>query len=143
MKFSPLFFGILIILITFGDSRVNPLVGNLDSILGPSFWRFMGVLCPLASVMVFLFYGKVRGDLRIHVSTILVFLTFLMSLAMMIIDDIFEVLGYSMKLPEMYWGIAQWVYPFVVASPFLASGWISARPKGRYRSPSGRPQTKS
>ena len=125
-----LVFGMLIILITFGDNKVNPLVGNLDNIFGPSFWRFMDVLYPLASIIIFLLYGKVKGGLRIHVLTILVFLIFLMSLAMIIIDDIFVVLRYSIKLPDMYWGIAQWVYPFVAASSFLAFGWISARLNG-------------
>ena len=138
-----LVFGMLIILITFGDSRVNPWVGNLDNIFGLSFWHFMDVLYPLASIIVFLLYGKVRGGLRIHALTILVFLIFLMSLAMIIIDDIFAVLGYSTGWPYMYWGIAQWVYPFVAASSFLAFGWISARLEGGYRYPSGQPQTKS
>ena len=124
-------FGMLIILITFGDSRVNPLVGNLDNIFGPSFWHFMDVLYPLASIIVFLLYGKVRGGLRIHVLTILVFLMFLMSLATIIIDDIFVALRISIKWPDMYWGIAQWVFPFVAASSFLAFGWICARLKGR------------
>jgi hypothetical protein len=87
----------------------------------------MDVLYPLASIMIFLLYGKVRGALRIRVSTVLVFLIFLMSLAMIIIDDIFWVLGHSPILPDLYEGIAQWVYPFVAASSFLAFGWISAR----------------
>jgi len=125
-----LVFGMLIILITFGDNRVNLLVGNLDNIFGPSFWRFLDVLCPLASIIVFLLYGKVRGGLRIHVLPILLFLIFVMSLAMIIIDDIFVVLHISIKWPDIYWSIAQWVYPFLAASSFLASGWISARLNG-------------
>lgn len=126
-----LVFGMLIILITFGDNRVYPLVGNLDNIFGPSFWRFMDVLYPLASIIVFLLYGKVRGGLRIHALTVLVFLIFLMSLVMIIIDDIFTGLGRSIGLPVNYWGIASWVYPFVSASSFLAFGWVCARLKGR------------
>ena len=124
-----LVFGMLIILITFGDARVNPLVGNLDNIFGRFFWPSTDVLFPLALIIVFLLYGKVRGGLRIHVLTIAVFLIFLMSLAVIIIDDIFEVLQISMKWPHMYWGIAQWVFPFVAASSFIALGWISARLK--------------
>ena len=124
-------FGMLIILTTFGDNGVpNPSVGNLDSIFGlsPSFWHsFMDVLYPLASIIIFLLYGKVRGVLRIRVSTILVFLIFLMSLAMIIIDDILGVLGYSPILPDLYEGIAQWVYLSVAIGSFLAFGWISAR----------------
>lgn len=126
-----LVFGMLIILITFGDNRVYPLVGNLDQIFGHSFWRFMDVLYPLASILIFLLYGKVRGGLRIHTLTVLLFLIFLMSLAMIIIDDIFKVLGYSVELPDNYWGIASWVYPLVSASSFLAFGLICARLKGR------------
>jgi len=122
-----LVFGMLIILITFGDNRVNPLVGNLDNIFGPSFWRFMDVLYPLASILVFLLYGKVRGGLRIHALTVTLFVIFLMSLAMIIIDDIFTVVGHSIRLPDNYWGIVSWVYPFVSAVSFLAFGWICAR----------------
>ena len=126
-----LVFGMLIILITFGDDRVYHWVGNLDQIFGHCFWRFMDVLYPLASILIFLLYGKVRGGLRIHALTILVFIIFLMALAMIIIDDIFIVLGHSIKLPDNYWGIASWVYPFVAASSFLAFGRICARLKGR------------
>lgn len=124
-----LIFGMLIILITFGDNRVYDLVGNLDNIFGPSFWRFMDVLYPLASIIVFLLYGRAKGGFRIHVLTILAFLIFLMALSMMIIDDIFVVLRNSIELPNIYWGIASWVYPFVSASSFLAFGWMCARLK--------------
>jgi hypothetical protein len=125
-----LVFGMLIILITFGDNRVNPLVGNLDAIFGHYFWRFMDVLYPFASITVFLLYGVVKGGLRVHVLTVSLFLIFLMALSMVIIDDIFIVLDYSIQLPKSYWGIASWVYPFVAASSFLAFGWICARLKG-------------
>lgn len=124
-------FGMLIILITFGDSWVRPSVGNLDYIFGRSLWHFMDVLYPVASVIIFLLYGRVKGGLRIHLLTILVFLIFLMALFMIIIDDIFEALGDSIKLPHNYWGIASWVYPFVSASSFLAFGWVCARLRGR------------
>jgi hypothetical protein len=126
-----LLFGMLIILIAFGDNGVYPLVGNLDQVFGHSVWRFMDVLYPLASILIFLLYGKVRGGLRIHVLTVLLFLIFLMSLAMMIIDDIFTVLDHSIRLPDNYWGIASWVYPLVSASSFLAFGWMCARLTGR------------
>lgn len=123
-------FGILTILITFGDNRVYPLVGNLDNIFGPSFWRFMDVLYPLAAVIIFLLYGRVKGSLRIHALTVLIFLVFLMVLSMIIIDDIFIVLHHSIKLPDNYWGVASWVYPFVSVGLFLAFGWMCARLKG-------------
>jgi hypothetical protein len=123
-------FGMLIILITFGDNRVHPWVGNLDQIFGQSFWRFMDVLYPLASVTIFLLYGKAKGGLRIHVLTVLIFFVFLMVLSMMIIDDMFVVLHHSIKLPDNYWGIASWIYPLVSITVFLAFGWICARLKG-------------
>jgi drug/metabolite transporter (DMT)-like permease len=126
-----LVFGMLIILVTFGDSRVYPLVGNLDNIFGPSLWRFMDVLYPLASIMIFLLHGRVKGSLRIHTLTVLIFLVFLMALSMIIIDDIFIVMHHSIELPDNYWVIASWVYPFVSASSFLAFGWLCARLKGR------------
>ena len=124
-------FGVLIILITFGDNRVYPWVGNLDQVLGPCAGRLMDVLYPLASITIFLLHGKVRGSLRIHASTILVFLVFCASLAMVTIDDVLAGLGHSVTLPDNFWGIAQWFYPFVSGSSFLAFGWICARLKGR------------
>lgn len=126
-----LVFGMLIILITFGDNNVCPCFGNLDQIFGPSFWPLTDVLYPLASIIVFLLYGRVKGGLRIHALTVLIFLIFLMALSMMIIDDIFVVLHHSIEFPDIYWGIASWVYPFVSASSFLAFGWMCARLKDR------------
>jgi hypothetical protein len=124
-------FGMLIILITFGDSRVYPTVGNLDIIFGTRFWLFMDVLYPFASIIVFLLYGIVKGGLRVHALTISLFLVFLMALSMMIIDDIFIVLHHSIQLPKNYWGIASWVYPLVAVVSFLAFGWVCVRLRGR------------
>lgn len=124
-----LIFGVLIILITFGDNRVYDFVGNLDIIFGLSFWRSMDVLYPLASIIVFLLYGVAKGGLRIHMLTILLFFIFVMALLIMVIDDIFVVLAPSIELPHIYWVVASWVYPFVSASTFLAFGWMCARLK--------------
>ena len=124
-----LIFGVLIILITFGDNRVYDFVGNLDIIFGLSFWRAMDVLYPLASIVVFLLYGAAKGGIRIHMLTILAFIIFLMALFMMIIDDIFIAVGISIELPHIYWVVVSGVYPFVSAVLFLAFGWLCARLK--------------
>ena len=53
-----LVFGMLIILIIFGDAAQVSWVGNLDTIFGLTYWHLMDVIYHLASIMVFLLYGK-------------------------------------------------------------------------------------
>ena len=81
-------FGMLIILLTFGDSHLVAHVGNLDTIFGLAFWKPLDVLFVLASILVFLLYGKVKGGLRFNVVTKLVFLSYLFALLLISLDGI-------------------------------------------------------
>ena len=56
-----LFFGMLLILITFGDAYLKPFIGNLDTIFGLQFWKAIDTIYPLASIAVFLLYGWIKG----------------------------------------------------------------------------------
>ena len=46
-------FGMLIFLITFGDSHLASNVGNLDTIFGLTFWRLLDVVYPALTIVVF------------------------------------------------------------------------------------------
>ena len=81
-------FGILLILLTFGDAHLVGSVGNLDTIFGLAFWKPLDVVYSLASIVVFLLYGKVKGGLRFNVVTMLVLLSYLFALALISLDDI-------------------------------------------------------
>lgn len=118
-------FGMLVILVTFEDGLSNLYnVGNLDTIFGQTWWPLMDVIYPLVSIAVFLFHGWVNGGLRIHYASILLFLVFLVGLTMKDIDDVFIVLKYPITLPDTYWVVARWLYPFISFISFFAFGWI-------------------
>ncbi len=53
-----LFFGVLLILVTFGDDHFGATlsgvgIGNPDTVFGISFWPVLDVIYPLASIAVF------------------------------------------------------------------------------------------
>ena len=56
--FLAMLFGMVMILIIFGDSLPVPNAGNLDTIFGKTWWPTMDVIYPLASIVIFLFYGN-------------------------------------------------------------------------------------
>ena len=127
-------FGILLILLTFGDSRFHipktgSAIGNLDSIFGPLFWPVLDIIYPLATITVFLLYGWSKQEkLRINPSTILLFLSFLAVLMLMIIDDIAGGIGlYAIHLPQLYWDIISAVYPIYSALAFFLFGKAHAK----------------
>jgi hypothetical protein len=55
-------FGALLIFVTFGDAHIYWFIGNLDTIFGLTFWRVLDVFYPVASAVVFLLYGWVKGN---------------------------------------------------------------------------------
>jgi hypothetical protein len=124
-----LVFGMLLVLVTFGDAAQLDRVGNLDTIFGDNFWRSMDVIYPLATIIVFLLYGAVRGGIQIRPLSVLIFLAFAAALVMIIIDDIFEVLNHPVTLSPTYWAAARWTYPLVAGASFLAFGWVCGRRK--------------
>jgi len=114
-----LVFGVLLILLTFGDAHLDQNVGNLDIIFGHAFWPLSDVAYALASVVVFLFYGRVYGGFRINVLTVGMFLTYLVALALISLDDIAAVLHISLTLTRDYWVVAEWFYPIYSSIAFF------------------------
>ena len=115
-------FGALLISLTFGDAHLVGYVGNLDTIFGLAFWKPLDVLYPLASIAVFLLYGKVKGGLRFNVATMLVFLSYLFALALISLDDIVLVLNLQITLSKGYWIAVEWFYPIYSSIAFFIFG---------------------
>lgn len=115
-------FGALLILLTFGDAHLSRSVGNLDVIFGGGFWPWLDVVYPLASIAVFLLYGWVKGGLRISVLTVAVFVSYLLALALISLDDIAVVLHLSLGLTKAYWVVAEWSYPLYSIFAFFIFG---------------------
>ena len=114
-----LVFGVLLILLTFGDAHLALNVGNLDLVFGQPFWPLSDVVYALASVVVFLFYGRVDGGFKINVLTVGMFLTYLVALALISLDDIGMVLHISLTLTKDYWFGAEWFYPIYSSIAFF------------------------
>ena len=117
-----LVFGVLIILIVFGDTAQLSWVGNLDTIFGVAFSSLMDIIYPLASIVIFILYGKAKGSLHLQRSSIMLFVAFLIAILIMQFDDIFEVLNHPIILPVIYWTIARWLYLFTALITFFAFG---------------------
>ena len=126
-----LVFGMLVILIIFGDALQGDRAGNLDTVFGQSYGHLMDVIYPLASIVVFLLYGKAKGSLQIHVATILLFLVFFEGLSIIQFDDFFVLFGHPIILPWVWWTTARWCYLFMSVGSFLAFGWVSGKLKDR------------
>ena len=117
-----LVFGMLIILIIFGDSAGFNHVGGLDTIFGLTYWHLIDVIYLLASVVVFLLYGKSKGSLHLRRTSVVLFVTFLAAIVIMQFDDIFVVFNHPIILPAIYWTIARWLYFFTAITTFFAFG---------------------
>ena len=117
-----LVFGMLIVFMVFGDATQVNWVGNLDTIFGLKYWPLMDVVYPLASIIVFLLYGKSKGNLQLRRNSILLFVAFLITITIIQFDDICEVLNHSIELSPIYWSTARWVYIFTAVSTFFAFG---------------------
>lgn len=124
-----LVFGMLLILVTFGDAAQVDWVGNLDTIFGLNYWRFMDVIYPLATIIVFLLYGAVKGGIQIRPAPVLLFLALAAALVMISIDDFFEVIDRPITLSPVYWAAARWIYLLVAAGSFLSFGWVCQKQK--------------
>ncbi len=126
-----LVFGMLIVLIIFGDALQGDRAGNLDTVFGETYGHLIDVIYPLASIIVFLLYGKSKGGIQIHPATILSFLAFLVGLIIIQFDDIFVVLNHPITLPWVYWTTARWCYLFIASGSFFAFGWACSKLKSR------------
>ena len=117
-----LVFGMLIILIIFGDAAWVSGVGNLDTIFGQTYFPLMDILYPLASIVVFLLYGKSKGSLHVRSTSVMLFVAFLAAIVIMQFDDIFVVFNRPITLPAVYWAIARWMYLITAITTFFAFG---------------------
>ena len=115
-------FGVLLISLTFGDAHLVTYVGNLDTIFGVAFYKPLDVVYVLASIAVFLLYGKLKGGLRFNAVTVLVFLSYLFALALISLDDISLVLNLNITLPTDYWIAVEWFYPIYSSIALLIFG---------------------
>ena len=122
------FFGMLLILVTFGDSRFHiattgSSIGNLDSIFGTRLWPVLDVILPLASILVFLLYGwSKQGKIKINLGTVLLFLSYLAALTLIIVDDITGVVGINVQFSQLYWNIITPAYPIYSTFAFFMFG---------------------
>ena len=121
-NFWALLFGMVMMLIIFGDELSVPNIGNLDTIFGQQYWKFMDVLYPLASVAIFLLYGISKGRLKINPRTTWPFIIFIVAAIMIQLDDFFEVLHFSLKFSDTYWTTVRWLYFSLAMSTFIAFG---------------------
>ncbi len=121
-----LVFGVLLILVTFGDNHLEGgsiALGNLDTIFGLTLWPLMDAVYPVATVAVFLLYGWSKiGKLKIKVPTALLFVSFLLTLSLMNVDDLAIGLNHPVDLPQTYWVVISWVYPIYAACAFFLFG---------------------
>jgi hypothetical protein len=139
-----LFFGVLLIWFDFGDaSPLSGSVGNLDHILGARLWYPTEVFLPLASIVVFLLFGKVSFDigkndrsdgfspraisLTTNVKSLIPAFLYLVLLVLIDIDDISKVLGIHSSLSASnlspgYWLPMEAIYPVGSMIAFIAFG---------------------
>ena len=109
-------------MITFGDSHLIGVVGNLDTMFGLAYWRVLDVLLPVLSVLVFLLYGKFKGGFRFNLFTAAAFVSYLVVLGLVTLDDVALILNFSVELTIDYWLIIEWVYPLVSILAFFSFG---------------------
>jgi hypothetical protein len=116
-------FGALLIFVTFGNAHIYWFIGNLDTIFGLTFWRVLDVFYPVASAVVFLLYGWVKGNgLKFNAYTALLFATFVALLILVNIDDVVQVVPVALTLPKIYWAAVEWLYPVYSAAAFFLFG---------------------
>ncbi len=138
--FLALAFGALLVLLTFGDNHLgrmdgNVTIGNLDTIFGIRLWPVLDVIYPLATIAVFLLYGLAKGGrLRITWKTFLLFVTFLLALALMIIDDLAIGLHRPIQLSYTYWVLISWIYPIYSGIAFFYFGRLHSENENRSQS---------
>jgi hypothetical protein len=114
-------FGMLMILVIFGD-QAQIRVGNLDTIFGQTLYPLMDVIYPLASMAVFILYGKSKGAVKFRLRSNLLLLTFFAAQILIQLDDIFEVFNHPVILPNLWWFVVRLLYLFIAPVAFFAFG---------------------
>ena len=128
-------FGLVVMLIVFGDSGPAPDIGNLDAIFGHHLWPLMDVVYPVASIVFFLLYGRSKGPLKFSLRILWPFALFLAAALMIQIDDVAEAFRHSIVLSDHYWTAARWLYFFIATGAFLTFGVICQSRNSGQRSP--------
>ena len=114
-------FGVLLILVTFGDNHLGSIagipVGNLDTIFGQNLWPILDVVYPLATIAVFLIHGWSKGaKLKAKSASMFLLVSFIVLLGLMNADDVIiglNHLGLNLMVypPQGYWIIISWLFP--------------------------------
>ncbi len=127
-------FGVVLILLTFGDDHLGKIagvtIGNLDTIFGYKLWPILDLIYPLTAVVIFLLYGWTNGTTpRTRWSSTFLFLSFLLVLGLFSIDDIgigLHNLGFQLgvALPRVYWLALSWAFPVYSGLSFFLFGNI-------------------
>jgi hypothetical protein len=117
-------FGALVILLTFGDNRIGPNIGNLDTIFGLRLWPIMDIIYPLASILIFFAYGQAKNKENPERDTkgLLPLAIYLVALFLLSIDDVSDILNLGLKFPEAYWIAVMWLYPIISFLTFFSYG---------------------
>ena len=116
-------FGALLIFVTFGDGHIWWFIGNLDTIFGLAFWHVLDVFYPLASIVVFLLYGRVKGEgLKINALTAFLFVSFVALIILINIDDVVQIANITLTPSKTYWATIEWIYPIYSGFAFFLFG---------------------
>jgi len=126
-EFLALGFGVLLVLVTFGDDHLGMAVGialgNLDTMLGKTLWPIMDTIYPLATIAFFLLYRfEKQGNLRIDLKSALIFISFLLAMSLMNVDDFALVLNVRAQFPIAYWVTISLIYPLYGLFAFFLFG---------------------
>ncbi len=122
-NFLSLVFGALLVFVTFGDDHTSPVIGNLDTIFGLTFWQALDVLYPLLSIAIFLLYGYLQGRrLKVNMLSAVIFSSFILALVLINLDDFARILNFEFNPPPLYWTILMWIYPVFSTFAFLLYG---------------------
>jgi len=131
-EFLAFAFGVVLVLVTFGDNYLGSFlgitVGNLDTILGFRLWPFLDATYFVATILFFLLYGMVKAKkFRINIASMLIFISFLVMLILMSIDDIAKVFSQSFQPPNAYWLVMSFIYPVYGTFAFFLYGKLNKK----------------
>ena len=135
-------FGMLMILVIFGD-QAQIGVGNLDTIFGQNLYPLMDVIYPLASMAIFILYGKSSGKIEFRFRSNLLLFTFLAAQIVIQLDDIFAVFSHPIALPNVWWLAARLLYLFIAPVTFFTFGVTCEKSAARVQGGSENGQSES
>ena len=131
-EFLALIFGLLLVLITFGDQPLGTVsgitVGNLDTIFGLQLWPVMDIVYPLLAITVFLLYGWVKsGEFRFRTETLLLLASFLALLFLINIDDVGQIFDLTIRLSRTRLMVVSGAFLILGSLVFLTYGKLNEK----------------